>query len=250
MAIESDSDKPVERRLSAILAADVAGYSRLMGDDEEGTLARLKAHRRELIEPTVALHYGRFVKLTGDGALVEFPSVVQAVRCALRVQQGMIARNADVAPEKRIEFRIGINLGDVMVEDGDIYGDGVNIAARLEALADPGGICISDSVHEQIRGKLAVAVTSLGEQKVKNMAEPIRPYRIIGFRSVYIRQRRATSGRTPLLRRCAAQSCAIQVRNISRARVDGTDSAVRRVCNVGRRVGVAAGAELPSTPRW
>ena len=134
----------IERRLAAILAADIAGYSRLMGADEEGTLARLKAHRRELIDPKISEHRGRIVKTTGDGILLEFPSVVEAVSCALAVQRGMVERNAGIPEGQRITFRIGVNLGDVIVEDGDIHGDGVNIAARLEALAEPGGICISE----------------------------------------------------------------------------------------------------------
>src|ERR1700722_14550274 len=136
----------VERRLAAILAADVAGYSRLMGVDEEGTLSRLKALRRELADPKIKEHRGRIVKTTGDGLLIEFASVVDAVRCAVEVQREMAERNADVSPERRIEFRIGINLGDIIIDEGDIFGDGVNIAARLEALADPGGICVSHVV--------------------------------------------------------------------------------------------------------
>ena len=146
--------QPVERRLAAILAADVAGYSRLMGADEEGTLDRLKAHRRELVDPKIREHRGRIVKTTGDGMLVEFPSVVDAVRCAVEVQRAMVDRNAEIPEDKRITFRIGINLGDVIIDGGDIFGDGVNIAARLEALAEPGGICISRTVRDQIRDKL------------------------------------------------------------------------------------------------
>jgi class 3 adenylate cyclase len=151
------SAERVKRRLAGILAADVAGYSRLMGEDEAGTLARLKALRRELIDPEVAGHKGRIVKTTGDGLLIEFPSVVEAVACALSVQQGMAQHNADIAQDQRIEFRIGINSGDVIVEDGDIHGDGVNIAARLEGLAEPGGICVSAMVHDQVQGRLDCA---------------------------------------------------------------------------------------------
>jgi class 3 adenylate cyclase len=150
------------RRLAAILAADVAGYSRLMGADEEGTLAALKAIRRELGDPKVKEHRGRIVKTTGDGLLVEFASVVDAVRCAVEVQQGLAERNADVPQEKRIEFRIGINLGDVIRDGRDIFGDGVNIAARLEALADPGGICVSRVVHDQVRDKLDLGLRGHG----------------------------------------------------------------------------------------
>lgn len=143
------SGERVERRLAAILAADVAGYSRLMGEDEAGTLARLRSHRRELIDPKVAEHKGRIVKTTGDGLLVDFPSVVEAVACAVAVQQGMAERYAETPEHQRIVFRIGINLGDVIVEDGDIHGDGVNVAARLEAVAEPGEICVSAVVHER-----------------------------------------------------------------------------------------------------
>src|SRR3954452_18110201 len=148
------SEKRVERRLAAILAADVAGYSRLMGQDEEGTLAALKAIRRELSDPKIKEHRGRIVKTTGDGLLVEFASVVDAVRCAVDVQRAMAERNDDVPADKRIELRIGLNVGDIIIEDGDIYGDGANRAARLEALAEPGGICVSRVVRDQVRDKL------------------------------------------------------------------------------------------------
>jgi adenylate cyclase len=164
--------------LAAILAADVVGYSRLMGLDEEGTLARLKAHRRELIDPKIAEYHGRMVKLTGDGALVEFPSVIDAVRCAAEIQQAMIERNSGVPIEKRIEFRVGIHLGDVIIDGSDIYGDGVNVAARLEGIANPGGICISDDVYRQVRGKLDVAFDYIGERQLKNIAQPVRVYRV------------------------------------------------------------------------
>jgi adenylate cyclase len=150
------------RRLAAILAADVAGYSRLMGVDEEGTHRRLRAHLAELVEPKISEHKGRTVKNTGDGLLAEFASVVDAVRCAAEVQRGMIDREPDVPDERRIRFRIGINLGDVIVEAGDIFGDGVNVAARLEALAEPGGICISRTVRDQVRDKLPYSIEDLG----------------------------------------------------------------------------------------
>jgi adenylate cyclase len=167
------------RRLCAILAADVVGYSRLMGSDEDGTLSALTAHRCELIDPAIAAHSGRIVKTTGDGLLVEFASVVDAVRCALHVQRGMAARNRIVPEDRRLAFRIGLNLGDVIVRDGDLYGDGVNVAARLEALAEPGGICLSASAHEQVRDKIAaVRFEDLGEQRVKNIVRPIRAYRV------------------------------------------------------------------------
>jgi TolB-like protein/class 3 adenylate cyclase len=168
----------VERRLAAILAADVAGYSRLMAGDEAGTLARLKALRRELIDPEIAKHKGRIFKVTGDGVLIEFPSVVEAVACAVAMQQRMFERNAGISADQRFEFRIGINSGDVIVEDGDMHGDGVNIAARLEALAEPGGVCISAIVHEQVQGRLDCAFTDLGKQSLKNIARPIRVYSV------------------------------------------------------------------------
>src|SRR5271169_1896098 len=164
------------RRLAAVLAADVAGYSRLMGADEEGTLRRLKAHRRRLIDPKIAEHHGRIVKTTGDGVLVEFPSVVDAVRCAVEIQRGMVDRDAEIPEDKRITFRIGINLGDIIIDDDDIFGDGVNIAARLEALAEPGGICISRVVRDQIRDKLPYPFEDMGERNVKNMARPVRAF--------------------------------------------------------------------------
>jgi adenylate cyclase len=164
------------RRLAAILAADVAGYSRLMGADEEGTHERLKAHRRELVDPKIREHSGRIVKTTGDGMLVEFPSVVDAVRCAAEVQRTMIDREAGMPEDRRIRFRIGINLGDVIVEDDDLFGDGVNVSARLEALAEPGGICISRTVRDQIRDKLTYGFEDLGDQSVKNIARPVRVY--------------------------------------------------------------------------
>ena len=166
------------RRLAAILAADVAGYSRLIGADEGGTLAALKAIRAELIDPTIAEHRGRLVKTTGDGLLVEFSSVVDALRCATQVQAGMAQRNAPTPADKRIHFRIGINMGDVVVEDGDIFGDGVNVAARLEALAEPGGICVSARVQEDAAGKLDLFFEDMGEQALKNIARPVRAYRV------------------------------------------------------------------------
>jgi adenylate cyclase len=166
------------RRLTAILAADVAGYSRFMGADEEGTHERLKAHLDQLVYPKIGEHRGRIVKNTGDGFLAEFQSVVDAVRCAVGVQRRMAERNAGTPPESRIEFRIGINLGDVIVEEHDIFGDGVNIAARLEALAEPGGICVSRVVRDQVRDKLDFAFEDMGEQQAKNIARPVRVYRV------------------------------------------------------------------------
>ena len=167
------------RRLAAILAADVAGYSRLVGADEEGTVARLRDIRKDLVDPTVAAHSGRIVKTSGDGMLVEFASVVDAVRCALEVQRGMVERNAGISSEMQIRFRVGINLGDVIVEpDGDLMGDGVNVAARLEGIAQPGGICLSRSACEQVKGRIDVTMQDLGDRRLKNIAEPVRIFRI------------------------------------------------------------------------
>lgn len=166
------------RRLCVILAADIAGYCRLMGEDEDGTLDAMTAHRRELIDPTIAEHAGRIVKTTGDGFLIEFASVVDGVRCAIKIQRGMAQRNRLVPRERRLAFRIGLNLGDVIVQDGDLFGDGVNIAARLEALAEPGGICLSASAHEHVQGKLrSVRFEDMGEHRVKNISRGIRAYR-------------------------------------------------------------------------
>jgi class 3 adenylate cyclase len=164
------------RRLAAILAADVAGYSRLMGADEESTLNRLKAHQREPVDPKILEHHGRIVKTTGDGMLVEFGSVVDAVRCAVEVQRAMVDRNAEVPEDKRITFRVGVNLGDVIADGDDIYGDGVNIAARLEALAEPGGICISRTVRDHIGDRLPYGFDDIGEQNVKNIVQPVHAY--------------------------------------------------------------------------
>jgi adenylate cyclase len=168
-----------QRRLAAILAADVVGYSRLMGADEEGTLTELKAHRRDLVDLKIAEHHGRIVKTTGDGILVEFASVVDALRCAVEVQRGMAERNAEVPQDKRIEFRVGIHQGDIIIEGDDIFGDGVNVAARLEALAEPGGICVSGRVQEDAYGKLDIPFKDMGEQTLKNISRPVRIYRVV-----------------------------------------------------------------------
>jgi adenylate cyclase len=168
----------VDRRLAAILAVDIAGYSRLMGANEEGTLRQLKEHRKELIDPKITEHRGRIVKTSGDGMLVEFVSVVDAVRCAVDVQRGMIERNAKLPVESRIQFRVGINVGDIISDDNDIYGDGVNVAARLEALAEPGGICVSRNVHDQVRDKLSFSFEDIGEQVFKNIARSIGVHRV------------------------------------------------------------------------
>jgi len=166
----------VERRLAAIVAADVAGYSRLMAADEEGTLAQLKAHRQALIDPKIEEYGGHIIKTTGDGMLLEFASAVNAIRCADEVQRGMLSRNADLELSKRLEFRIGINVGDIIIDGGDIFGDGVNVAARLESIADPGCICISEDAYRQVRGKLNVAFEDQGDQQLKNIARPVRVY--------------------------------------------------------------------------
>jgi adenylate cyclase len=172
------AEERLQRRLAAILSADVAGYSRLMGIDEAGTLARLKTLRRELIDPQIAAHFGRVVKLMGDGTLVEFGSAVDAVACAIDIQRGMAERNTAEPQDKRIELRIGINVGDIIIEGDDIFGDGVNIAARLEGVADPGGICLSRGAHDQVKGKLDIVFEDGGEQQLKNIAEPVRVYRM------------------------------------------------------------------------
>ena len=171
-------EQRVKRKLAAIVAADVVGYSRLTGADEEGTIARLRALRRELIDPAIAEHRGRIVKTTGDGILIEFASVVDAVRCAIEVQKGMASGNRDVAHEERIEFRVGINLGDVVVDGDDLLGDGVNVAARLEGIAEPGGILLSGDAYRQVKGKIDVVAEDLGEQRLKNIAQPVQIYRL------------------------------------------------------------------------
>src|SRR6202049_2051497 len=165
------------RKLAAILCSDVVGYSRLAGADEDRILARLRALRSDLIDPIISVHHGRVVKRTGDGSIIEFRSVVDAVRCAVEVQTAMIGRNAGVPPEKRIEFRVGVHLGDVVEEsDGDLMGDGVNIAARLEGIAKPGTICLSEDAYRQVKGRLDLAVSDLGPTQLKNIAEPVRVY--------------------------------------------------------------------------
>jgi class 3 adenylate cyclase len=173
-----DRDTAPARRIAAILAADVAGYSWLVGIDEEGTLARLKTHRRQIVDPKIDEHRGRIVNTTGDGLLVEFASALDAVRCALAMQRGMAAR-ADEPPDRQIQFRVGINVGDVLADGDDILGDSVNIAARLEGIAEPGGICLSAAAYEQVRGKIELAVADMGDQDLKNIARPLRTYRVV-----------------------------------------------------------------------
>src|SRR5579883_1421082 len=174
----SHREPRAERRLAAVLAADVVGYSRLMGVDEEGTLARLTALRRDLVDPKIAEHRGRIFKTLGDGLLVEFPSAVEAVACAASLQDAMVERNRAVPPDRRLEFRIGINSGDIIVEDGDLMGDGVNIAARLEALAEPGGVCLSGEIHGQVEGKVPLGFVAMGEQPLKNITRKVVVYRL------------------------------------------------------------------------
>ena len=192
------------RKLAAILAADVVGFSRLTGADEDRTLARLRALRSDLIDPTIAVHNGRIVKRTGDGALVEFRSVVDAVRCAIEVQNGMVERNAGVPEDRRIEFRIGVHLGDVVEEsDGDLMGDGVNIAARLEGVAQPGAICLSEQAYWQVKGRLDLAVSDLGATQLKNIAEPVRAY---SLRRLRPNRARRSPRPSPLPARCCPTS--------------------------------------------
>jgi TolB-like protein/class 3 adenylate cyclase len=189
------AEERVQRRLAAILAADVVGYSRMMERDEAGTLGALKARRGDILQPLVTKHHGRIVKVMGDGVLVEFGSAVNAVECAIELQQAMGAANQDVPEDLGIVLRVGINLGDVMVEGGDIYGDGVNVAARLEALADPGGVLVSQTVYGQVRGKVPLAFEDIGEQRLKNIAESVRAYRVSGTEASSI----ATSSSRPEL---------------------------------------------------
>jgi TolB-like protein/class 3 adenylate cyclase len=190
----------VERRLAAVLAADVAGYSRLMGGDEEGTLARLKAVRKALVDPTIASHRGRIVKTTGDGMLIEFASAVDAVRSAVEVQRSVAEQNATVPQDQRIEFRIGIHVGDIIFDDNDIFGDGVNIAARLEGIAEPGGVCMSDDTYRQIRGKVEIACDDLGPQALKNIAELMRAWRVqLGGQSAATAQPGSAADQAPAL---------------------------------------------------
>ena len=187
------------RKLAAILAADVVGFSRLTGADEDRTLARLRALRSDLIDPTISVHNGRLVKSTGDGAIVEFRSVVDAVRCAIEIQNGMIERNAGLPEDRRIDFRIGVHLGDVVEEaDGDLMGDGVNIAARLESVAEPGAICLSEDAYRQVKARLGLAVIDLGPTHLKNIAEPVRAYSVrVGRPRRRRRSRRKSQARRP-----------------------------------------------------
>ena len=194
------SSAHVERRLAAILAADVAGFCRLIGIDEEGTLARLKAVRKGIVDPTIASHRGRIVKTTGDGMLVEFASAVDAVRSAVEVQRSVAEQNATVPQDQRIEFRIGVHVGDIIFDDNDIFGDGVNIAARLEGIAEPGGVCMSDDTYRQIRGKVEISCDDLGPQALKNIAEPMRAWRVqLGGQSAATAQPGSPAGQAPAL---------------------------------------------------
>jgi adenylate cyclase len=212
-----------QRRLAAIVAADVAGYSRLMGKDESATLATLKAHRRELIDPKITEYGGRIVKTTGDGLLLEFPSVVDAVRCAVDMQRGMAQRNADVPADRAIAFRIGINVGDIIIDGDDIFGDGVNVAARLETLAEPGGICVSRVVRDQVLDKLSFAFGDLGPQEVKNIVRPVEVFRV----SRGARSRRAL-GSSVARYRAASSRCEPSASDLGGAVDAARDRARRR----------------------
>jgi adenylate cyclase len=198
------------RKLAAILVADVVGYSRLTGADEERTLARLRGLRSDLIDPAIAAHHGRTVKRTGDGSIIEFRSMVDAVRCALEVQTGMIERNAGLPPERRIEFRVGIHLGDVVEEaDGDLMGDGVNVAARLEAICEPGGICLSEDAYRQVKSRLELQVADLGPQSLKNIAEPVLAYLLRQGAPAMQKSPQAAMGTRDVLRRWPALAAAL-----------------------------------------
>jgi adenylate cyclase len=198
------------RKLAAILVADVVGYSRLTGADEERTLARLRGLRSDLIDPAIAAHHGRTVKRTGDGSIIEFRSMVDAVRCALEVQTGMIERNAGLPPERRIEFRVGIHLGDVVEEaDGDLMGDGVNVAARLEAICEPGGICLSEDAYRQVKSRLELQVADLGPQSLKNIAEPVHAYLLRQGAPAMQKSPQAAMGTRDVLRRWPALAAAL-----------------------------------------
>ena len=202
------ASETVERKLAAILSADVVGYSRLMGVDEEGTLASFKAHRSEAVDPAIARHHGRIVKTTGDGLLAEFASAVDAVRCALAVQEAMAARNATVADDRKIEFRIGINVGDVMIDGDDLMADGVNVAARLQEIAEPGSVYISRTARDQVRDKLQLSLEDLGEQTVKNIARPVRVFRV-----PVMGENLGATGQTPRVRPGPRWSCPTSLRS-------------------------------------
>ena len=194
------AEERFQRRLAAILSADVVGYSRLMGIDEAGTLARLKALRRNLIDPQIAAHSGRIVKLMGDGVLVEFGSAVDAVACAIKIQKHLGGHDADGAEANPIQLRIGINVGDIIIDDNDIFGDGVNVAARLEGIAEPGGVCISDDAYRQVRGKIEMACDDMGPQALKNIAEPMRAWRVkLGDQSAAMAQAGLPANQAPAL---------------------------------------------------
>src|SRR6185295_4823928 len=186
------AEERVQRRLAAILAADVVGYSRLMEQDESGTLASLKSRRKEVLEPLVARHQGRVFKVTGDGVLIDFGSAVNAVQCAIELQQGMAAANSNLPETRRIVWRIGVNLGDVIMEGSDLYGEGINIAARLESIAEPGGIAVSGTAFDQVKNKIDVVLEDLGPRTLKNIAEAVRVYRVTGMPRVSVRPKAAT----------------------------------------------------------
>ena len=207
------------RKIAAILVADVVGYSRLAGVDEDRTLSRLRGLRSDLIDPAIDAHHGRIVKRTGDGTIIEFRSVVDAVRCAIEVQNGMVERNAGLPPERRIEFRVGIHLGDVVEEaDGDLMGDGVNIAARLEGIAEPGAICLSEDAYRQVKGRLDLAVTDLGPTQLKNIAEPIRVYSLEVGQAAQAKSAPLQRRKNPPRRASRSSSCRSPISAATRSR--------------------------------
>jgi adenylate cyclase len=234
----------VERRLTAILAADVAGYSRLTGLDEEGTHAQLQDHLRSLVDPKIAEHRGRIVKNTGDGLLAEFSSVVDAVRCALDVQRGMAERNAEVPQERRIEFRIGINVGDIIIDHGDIFGDGVNIAARLEGVAEPGGICISGAAYEQVRDKVPFTFKDRGEHIVKNIAHPVHVYALGSDDTMLAR---VTASKTTIR---SSRRCIRHLRTTIWYAAGGATAMVVLVVAIWSALDIGRGLQVSSTPRF
>jgi class 3 adenylate cyclase len=229
----------VQRRLAAILAADVVGFSRMMGEDEEGTLAALTAYLTELIRPCIAEHRGRIFKTTGDGLLAEFASVVDAVRCSIAFQEGMADRNRETPGEGRIEFRIGVNLGDVILQDDDVFGDGVNIAARLEGLAAPGSVVVSGKVHEEVRGKLDIRFDDLGPQNVKNIAEPVRAFSIhMGAGAAALADAGQTGKAQAPIEKAIQLQPALSIGFCRRRYIGMNDSALNNLINSLRKAGL------------
>jgi class 3 adenylate cyclase len=242
----------VERRLAAIVSADVADYSRLIGADEEGTTRRLRELRAELIDPAINAHRGRVVKTMGDGILVEFASVVDAVRCSLQLQRGFTARNAKLRRNSRIEFRIGIHVGDVMVQpDGDLLGDGVNIAARLEAIAERGGIYLSEDAYRQVRDRLKEEFVDLGEKQLKNIARPMRVYAVaIGPETSAVGKRPESAQPRPHIRQGQTQAGVLNLPTPVRVRAPGRRAAIKTVAQAMNFIERNLPPELASLPRW